>query len=341
MPKNDHEAILRRAIIRAIPGYYLWPETEQERYRLSVPKEQDFLIRQAVLRSLFGIEVDTEEGMNEALNGFNDEQYLLLNSTLLPFQGIGEDDFFLNEWLADEVTLLDFETLGDFARYDHEFQEQARRAEDPAYDIRLYQGDLHPCWARLTDNGEFHYATLVSLARHLSDTLDETGAEQIETLIPHEYVAGKDHGKREQGGMVWDYRVDAGGMEPQLEELRHRYYEYLRDLHSRLLDRFDEDSIQRVYIRREKKGLEPHIEFVFSDKSALDAVRFRHFFSDCRLIAGDVTEVAGVFERERNAAVAFLQSQYSDIQQNFDPSVLPLRKKRKIVLADSALDGLS
>ena len=48
---------------------------------MSVPKEQHFLIRQTVLRSLLGIEVDTEERMNQALNGFNDEQYLLLNST--------------------------------------------------------------------------------------------------------------------------------------------------------------------------------------------------------------------------------------------------------------------
>jgi hypothetical protein len=44
--------------------------------------------------------------------------------------------------------------------------------------------------------------------------------------------------------------------------------------------------------------------------------------------------------RDRQA-VEFLQVQYSDIQQNFDPSAVPLRKKRKIVLADSALDGLS
>ena len=341
MPTSDQQAILRRAIIRAIPRYYLWPAPEQERYRLSIPKEQDFLIRQDVLRALFGIEVDTGEGMNEALNGFNDEQYLLLNSTLLPFQGIGEDKFFLNEWLADGVTLLDFETLGDYAQYDHEFQEQARRAEDPAYDIRPYQGDLHPCWARLTVGGEFHYATLVSLARHLSDVLDEVGAEQIETLIPHEYVEGKNHGKREQGGMVWDYRVDAAGMEPQLEELRHRYYQYLRDCHARLLNRFDDDAMQHVYIRRTKQGLEPHVEFVFSDKSALDAVRFRHFLSDCRRIAGDITELALVVEQERKAAVEYLQAQYSDIQQNFDPSVVPLRKKRKIVLADSAFDGLS
>ena len=58
--------------------------------------------------------------------------------------------------------------------------------------------------------------------------------------------------KREQSGMPWDYRVNAGGMEPQLDELRHRYYQDLRDCHARLLDRFDEDAIQRVYIQRKK-----------------------------------------------------------------------------------------
>ena len=127
LPSSDREAILRRAIIRAIPEYYSWPKTEQERYRLSVPKEQDFLIRQAVLRSLFGIEVETEEVLNEVMKGFDDEHYLLLNSTLLPFQGIGENDFFLNEWPANGITLLDFETVGDYARDDYEFQEQARK----------------------------------------------------------------------------------------------------------------------------------------------------------------------------------------------------------------------
>ena len=63
------ERVKHRAIIRAIPEYFVWSEMEQERYRLSVPKEQDFLIRQAVLRSLFGIEVDREEGLNEVNEG--------------------------------------------------------------------------------------------------------------------------------------------------------------------------------------------------------------------------------------------------------------------------------
>ena len=70
---SAREAILRRAIIRAIQDYYSWPEMERERYRLSVPKKQDFLIRQAVLRSLFGIEVDTETHLNKVLKEFDDE----------------------------------------------------------------------------------------------------------------------------------------------------------------------------------------------------------------------------------------------------------------------------
>ncbi len=341
LPSRDREAILRRAIIRAMPDYYSWPESERERYRLNLPKEQDLLIRRALLSSLFGIEVSTEAEMDAVMKGFDDEHYLLLNSTLLPFQGIGENDFFLNEWLADGVSLLDFETLGDYARDDHEFQEQARKKEDPAYEIRPYRGDLHPCWARLNIDREFHYATLVSLARHLLDTLDETGSEQIESLIPHRYVEGKNHGKREPGGTVWDLRVDASGMELQLEELRHRYYEYLRACHERLLDRFDEEAMQRVYIQREMQGLEAHIRFIFSDKSVLDAVRFRHFFSDCQRISGDIAGLAVVIEQEKQGAVEFLQAQYRDIQQNFDPSVVSLRKKRKIVLADGALDDLS
>jgi len=64
--------------------------------------------------------------------------------------------------------------------------------------------------------------------------------------------------------------------------------------------------------------------------SALDAVRFRHFFSDCQRIAGDFAELALVTAREQHAAVGFLQAQYRDIQQNFDPSVAPFRKKEKL-----------
>lgn len=114
----------------------------------------------------------------------------------------------------------------------------------------------------------------------------------------------------------------------------------MRGCHERLLDRFDEEARQDVYIQRETQGIEAHIHFIFSDKSALDAVRFRHFFSDCQGIAGDIADLAAVTEQEKQAAVEFLKAQCRDIRQNFDPTVVPLRRKRKIVVTDGALDDL-
>jgi len=56
--------------------------------------------------------------------------------TLLPIQGIGKDNFFLNECLPTDITLFDFSTVGDYARDDHRFQEQARKQEGPDHGKR-------------------------------------------------------------------------------------------------------------------------------------------------------------------------------------------------------------
>ncbi|GMQ88475.1 MAG: hypothetical protein BMS9Abin08_1725 [Gammaproteobacteria bacterium] len=340
LPSGEREAALRRAIIRAIPEYYAWPEAEQEQYRLNVSRGKIFRIRQSLLKTLFDIDTNSEEQLDDAMNEFDDEQYLLLNSTLLPFQGIGKNNFFLNEQLTDEVTLLDFSTLGDYARDDHRFQQQARKREDPAYEVQPYRGDLFPSWARLTIDGEFSYATLFSLAARLRDVMDETGTERINELIPHDYIEGKNHGKQERQGTVFDLQVDAAGKEPQLDELQHRYYKYMHARYEHLLDQFDKASKQRVYIQRIEPHREPHINFVFSDKSAFDAVRFRHFHQDCEHIAEDIIELDTLAKQEQKETVKFLDKNYCDILDNYDPSVIRLRKKRKIILADSVLDDL-
>ncbi|VAX12619.1 hypothetical protein MNBD_GAMMA24-689 [hydrothermal vent metagenome] len=340
LSSNEREAALRRAIIRAIPEYYAWPKAKQEQCRLNISSDKDFRVRQSLLKILFNIDTNSEEQLDAALNEFDDEQYLLLNSTLLPFQGIGENNFFLNEYLADEVTLLDFPTLGDYARDDHHFQQQARKQEDPTYEIQTYRGNLFPTWARLTIDGEFSYATLFSLAARLRDVIDETGTERINQLIPHDYIEGKNHGKQEQQGTLFDLHVDAAGKEPQLDELQHRFYQYMHTRYEQLLEQFDKESKQQVYIQRIEQDQEPHINFVFSDKSAFYAIRLRHFYNDCEHIAGDIVELDALAEQEQKEAVKFLDKNYHEILDNYDPSVIRLWKKRKIILADGVLDDL-
>ena len=72
--------------------------------------------------------------------------------------------------------------------------------------------------------------------------LDEAGFERIDELIPCQYVNGPNHGKREGDGYVYDKRLDAGGLEGQLQALRDR-----------------------------SRDNEPQMDFVFSDATALDA----------------------------------------------------------------------
>jgi hypothetical protein len=338
--QTNWNAVLRQAVIRVKPDYFALSNAEREHYRLRLNTKDEFRIRQAVLKDVFGIVANTTEELDATLDTFDDNQYLLLNSTLLPLQGIGEDNFFLNEYLPTDVTLLDFSTVGDYTRDDHRFQEQARTQEDPDYKIRAYRGDIHRCWARLMIDGAFHYAVISSLAGYLTDMLDEAGFDRIDELIPCQYDVGPNHGNREGNGYVYDKRLNAGGLEGQLQALRDRYYTYMKERYEALLERFNTSPATCVYMRDRTRDNEPQKDFVFSDATALDAVRFRHFVSDCRRITGDPAEVDHLIAQEKHLALDFLANTNKDIMDNFDPTVVKLRRKRKIILADDTLKDL-
>lgn len=305
-----------------------------------MPAEDRFRIEKALLAALFHIRADTEAEVEAALDAFDEAQHLLLNSTALPIMGIGDDCFYLNEWLGEDKTLLDFETLYDYDHADHGFQERARREECPDYTVKPYRGSLYYQWARLEIDGTFHYALLSMAAGHLYGMLDELGFDKIGELIPYDYVDGPDHGKREAKGTVWDMRVEAGGLEAHLEELQDRYRRYLAARYEALSRAFDDKAQKQVYLIDLSRQDDPQMHFIFTDKTALQAVRFRHFMHDCRAIAGDEQELEALARQERQSALAFLERNYRDILDHFDLKVVKFRKKRKIVVADGALEDL-
>lgn len=336
---SEQEAALRRALMRVKPEYFAWPVADQERYRVGMPEQDAFRIEQAVVRSLFALQVKTPAQLHAALDTFTLAQYLLFNRTRLPLQGIGEDYFFLNECLRDK-NLLDFATLYDYDADDHSYQERVHQNEDSTHTIKPYQGNLFHRWARLLIDGAFYYATLSSAASHLYSRIDEAGYDIMKKLIPHTYVDGKDRGKREGKGIRWDKRIAAGGMEAQLEELRDRFWHYLSARYDVLLQEFDAAAAGQVYFRDESQPDDPQMHIIFSDQTALQAVRLRHFVRDCRAIMGDPQELEAWAERECLAVRRFLEQAYQDILQHFDPKVAKLRKKRKIILADRAVKDL-
>lgn len=336
---RQREAALRRAIIGVKPDYYSWPSEVQERYRVTMPDRDMFLINQALMKALFAIRVDTEESMDEAFAAFDDAGKVLFTGTLLPLVGVGEDNFVLNEHLGDG-TILDFPTIYDYDRDFHCFQEGVRAEEIPDYARKPYRGDLYHRWARLQIDGAFHYATLSMAAAYIFSLIDDLGSKRVDELIPHEYVDGEDHGKREGAGTILDRRIDAAGLEGQLQELMERFQRYISARCDTLTAEFDEESRKAVYMFDRSRPDDPHMDFIFTDKTALQAVRFRHFMADCRAIVADGRELDPIIEREQAAVVSFLGEAHRDIMENFDPKVVKFRKKHKIIVADGAFDAL-
>ena len=326
--------------MRVNPDYFAWSLEAQERYRVSMPEQDAFRLRQELVKALFGLQAKTDEDLSGISDQFGDEEHLVFNRVLLPAAGVGEDLFFLNEYLDEGKTLLDFDTLYEYDYDDHCFQEQARKEQTPEYVVKPYRGAFYYSWARLFIDGAFHYASLCMAAGYVYSRLDESGQEKVATLIPHRYVNANDHGKREGKGTIFSQRLEADGKEVQAEELLRRFWDYLSQRYDALRTEFNDQARTAVYMEDKSRPHDPHMNFIFCDKTALQAVRFRHFMRDCRPLVADRAELDTIINRERQALDAYLESTCQDILTNFDPKVAPLRKKRKIIIADGALDDV-
>ena len=332
--------VLRRAIMRVRPEYFGWSQNEREHYAVHCPDDDDFRIDSILLKELFGIAPTSREETKAAFDELNETQLNLFNETVLPFTGVGEDNFFLNEFFGEDKSILNFETVYDYDHADHEFQEGVRQKETPSYVARPYRGVLYLGWARLFLDEVFTYANLSMVAGYLYARTDEVASEIMGGLIPHQYVHGKNHGMRSGNGFEWDMRVDAGGKEGLLDELRHLQNDYLMKRHEVLSETWDGNALKAFYIGEPALRGELNRDFLFSDKTALRAVRFRSFMQDCRVIERPFNGLTPYCDAEKQAVENFLRTEHERLSKNFDPKVVTLRKKRKIIVHEAAAEKL-
>jgi len=333
---------LKRAIIKFVPDYFSWDKKCQEQYRVDTPGEDAFKIRQFLLKELFDIYASNDDEVEDARRAMSEAQCSKLNAILLPIKGIGEDFFFLNENLPSQKNLLCFDTLYDYDFYDYNFQEDARKKEQKDYEKKPYRGSLYLTWARLMIDGSFSYGVLSMLAGYLYCELGEYGNDYMEKLIPHEFTHGKNHGKAEGPGHLFDLKIDAKGKESQLDELKHRFWKHINEVYERLMDEVDKKSKQRVFILNQSREGDPNHHFLFTDKEILKRIHFKTFMRDCR--AAEQTEHSSLSRKlkdEKQLLTKYLDKEYEDIMENFDPKTLRFRKKYKVILQrESGLDDL-
>ena len=191
-------------------------------------------------------------------------------------------------------------------------------------------------------DGKFSYAVISMLAGHIYSELDEFGYEYLEKLIPYEFKPGKNHGKKTKNGYLHDMKQDAGGMEGQLEELTHRFWDYLQNNLERIKEECSRESRQEVFIVDASRKGDPSHQFIFTDKDVLSRINLKSFMADCRKVEQvDHSIMVSRVDKEKERMRQFFDEQYADIMANYDPKIVKLRKKRKVVIHEDAdLDGL-
>lgn len=77
------------------------------------------------------------------------------------------------------------------------------------------------------------------------------------------------------------------------------------------------------------------------NEATLKQIHWQHFLVDCDPLMADFLAVEKQLAEEVDRANNWLTENHQDIQNNFDPTVVKLRKKRKIIMSPSALDDLN
>ena len=105
----------------------------------------------------------------------------------------------------------------------------------------------------------------------------------------------------------YDMRVEAKGLEEQLKELETISWKYQEKRREELLNRFDAAADTQVVLIDATSPTEPHLYVIFSDKTALQQVRFRHFMEDAERLTVGVERIEKLLRQEVEMLEAHLR----------------------------------
>ena len=337
---SDVRAAATRALMAGSAEYFSWTEEDQEKFRATAGEKARHRMQQVLLKQILGIDCAVAEAA-ETWRELSLHQLNEINPANLLAIGVGDDFLYLNESLIEGVSLLDFNTLYDYDFDDFLFQEEWRHKDLKDYVSPGYFPLYHPRWIRLVMDDEFIYGNLFSTAGYVISRVTEAGDDRLDELIPSSYVEGPNHGESRDGGMLWDYQLEANGQEPQLEELRRRWWQYQQEAEL-ALQKDLVDDLPYAYILRDKLLVpgEINVDFVIHNEKAMHKIHWRTFLADLRALEGNSENIENLIKRETESALSFIEEQYQDIRENYVPPDIEPGKKRKVVMSSDALDDL-
>jgi len=337
-PKNS---LLNRLLMMLDPLFFSYSVQEQNKRRQHFYMDHYEKVSEFLYRELFSLKYDAESEEGSPLQ--SDQQHLF-NAYSTALFGIGDNKFRLCEFQAEDFDLSNYQTIYDYDLHDFEYQQQAINEHSSVeIDHKEYRLYLNHNWIRTLDGtGSFYYGTHSSLAYYLSDALDQSMNEIIQTLIPNRLVDGPNHGKKMDGGELWDLKTEAGGLEGEVEELQSRGRQYIREAYERLNEEFHASSSNDVYFEKSHDDVHgPFWDVIINNAATAKKITFMHFLKDCQQYLKPNANLAKFKEQETCQLNQFLLEAYQDIVKNFDPNVVMLKKEMQVVISPDALDDLS
>ena len=324
---------LRRALIKVRPEYFRWSPAQQECYGVTPPPADAAALNVALIKELFGRRISSRDAGVACVESLTRAELATWNEALLPHRGIGEDCFYWDELLGEGRTIIDFPSLQAFDETYWRSQSNLNSICDPDFATKPYRGSFYLDAAQLRIAGRFSRARLSMAAGYLYAALVDVTREMLEARIPYEYVPGKHHGKVKGHFWRWDMRVSAGGQEAVLEELQQRLWAYERDRLDALLTSWDAAGRACVYRLDESERSDPNVHFVFADKEALAAVRFRTFNRDTMEIEEPANELKAAVEAEKGLMARFIDEQHAEITRTHDPKISRFRERGNVLVS--------
>ncbi len=335
------QTIVKRLLMRIDPLFFTYDKRMQDKVRQSYYYEHDDLIKEYLFKHVF--EIEFEKG-KENEDKLIKEQLDLFNAYLTALTGFGENSFIYNEYQPKDFDLSVFPTLYDYDFEEFNFQQNARKEHFGGDFIEMpYRLYLNSNWSRLLDEqGCFYYSTQSSLSNYLYHKLYEHASDRMDQLIPHDFVEGPNNDKETEGGIIWDFKTDAHGLEAQLEELEDRCRIYLSQVSHEMNDIFHEDSECAVYFEKSTADDdEPRWDVIIKNALTAKNISFQCYLKDCEKYLKPNKEREELYQQELEKLDTFISKNYKDVMKNFDPKVHRLKRKMEVIIAPEALEDIS
>ncbi len=218
--------IIRQALVRYHNEFFAMNEEEQAIWKLSDKDHLDKKIRKFVKKKI------------RKRGELNPTQLLEYNAAILPYQGIGPNDFMMNEFDWNEK-ILRFKNLYEYNEHNHEFQESSNERDFTDYTPKPLYNRFNS-WARANVEDNFYYLSLYSYQMWLYYAVDGASFDWLDENLPYEFVPGPNNGKKVKGGFLWDMVIDADGLEG--------YHEHMSDFSRKWINaKYDADLSDNTF----------------------------------------------------------------------------------------------